>query len=356
MERPAVHQFLHGLLPGDAISNHALILQRYLRAWGYASEIYAAYRDPALAGAARDYRRYRAHSADWLIYHYSTGSPLTAYLQPLAKRLILHYHNITPPELFRSHSPQFRAELERGRAELARLHMVLLAVADSDYNRQDLVDNGYLQPVTAPVLIDFARLDLPAPPLWQDGAVNWLFVGRIVPNKCQADLIALFAHYQRWVEPQARLILVGSAEHASSYQLALEVEAESLGVKSRVEFMGKVSEVELAACYHTAQVFVSASEHEGLGVPLLEALYCGVPVVAYASTAVPATLGQAGILFHRKDWAALAELIDRVVKDSSLRIQLIARGRERAAQFEAEAVAARWRALIEKVVSSQGKA
>jgi glycosyltransferase involved in cell wall biosynthesis len=212
---------------------------------------------------------------------------------------------------------------------------------------------GYRQTVTAPVIIDFERLNKPGEGRWRDGEFNWLFVGRIAPNKRQDELIALFAHYQHWVEPHARLILVGSAEHVPSYQLELEVQAQVLGVKSRVVFTGKVDDAELAACYRAARVFVSLSEHEGLGVPLLEALYCGVPVMAYASSAVPTTLADAGILFHQKNWAVLAELIDRVVKDEALRAQLIAQGRQRAAEFAAETVAAQWQAIIQTLLEKR---
>jgi glycosyltransferase involved in cell wall biosynthesis len=75
--------------------------------------------------------------------------------------------------------------------------------------------------------------------------------------------------------------------------------------------------------------------------------------MAYASSAVPTTLADAGILFHQKNWAVLAELIDRVVKDEALRAQLIAQGRQRAAEFAAETVAAQWQAIIQTLLEKR---
>jgi hypothetical protein len=81
-----------------------------------------------------------------------------------------------------------------------------------------------------------------------------------------------------------------------------------------VHLVGHVSNEELTAYYEVADIFVSASEHEGFCVPLIESFHMGVPVLAYAATAVPATMDGAGILYTNKDPIHLAALINAVVE------------------------------------------
>jgi glycosyltransferase involved in cell wall biosynthesis len=92
-----------------------------------------------------------------------------------------------------------------------------------------------------------------------------------------------------------------------------------------VHLLGHVSNEELAAYYDIADVFLCASEHEGFCVPLMEAFHMGVPVLAYAATAVPATMDGGGILYHHKDPIAIAALVDAVVSDTSLREAVVDR-------------------------------
>jgi hypothetical protein len=92
-----------------------------------------------------------------------------------------------------------------------------------------------------------------------------------------------------------------------------------------VHLLGHVSNEELAAYYDVADVFLCASEHEGFCVPLMEAFHMGVPVLAYAATAVPATMDGGGILYHRKDPLEIAALVDAVVSDAALREAVVTR-------------------------------
>jgi hypothetical protein len=85
-----------------------------------------------------------------------------------------------------------------------------------------------------------------------------------------------------------------------------------------VHFLGHVSNEELSALYDVADVFLCASEHEGFCVPIVEAFHKGVPVVAYAATAVPKTMDGAGVLYDRKDPAEVARILDAVLSDAAL--------------------------------------
>jgi len=93
-------------------------------------------------------------------------------------------------------------------------------------------------------------------------------------------------------------------------------------------------------------VFVCLSEHEGFGVPLLEAMAHGVPVIAYSSTAVPATVGDAGVVLPGKEPARVAAAAHRVLTDDALRAALAAAAVERVAHFGLARSRDRWVELL----------
>ncbi len=101
----------------------------------------------------------------------------------------------------------------------------------------------------------------------------------------------------------------------------------------RFVFTGPVPDDDLAAYYRMASVYISLSEHEGFCVPLLEAMAADVPVLAYASSAVPDTLGGAGVLFEPKDLEFAAELLGELAYNDQLRSRVIAGQRRRLRDF-----------------------
>ena len=147
---------------------------------------------------------------------------------------------------------------------------------------------------------------------FDDDWVNLLFVGRMIPNKRIEDVIRWFHAYKRWFNPRSRLLLVGSHGGFERYVAMLHQFIARIGAHD-VHFLGHVSNEELVAYYEIADVFLCASEHEGFCVPLIEAFHMGVPVLAYAASAVPATMDGAGVLDTDKDPVHVAALIDRVV-------------------------------------------
>jgi len=126
--------------------------------------------------------------------------------------------------------------------------------------------------------------------------------------------------------------------------------AHRVGLSDVVHLCGHVSMAELAAYYRLADVLLCMSEHEGFGIPLVEAMRFGVPIVAYASTAVPETMGDAGILVRRKRFAVVAELIHLLQVDATLRQHIVDRQRERARAFAPQVVIAAFRHLLEQVI------
>jgi glycosyltransferase involved in cell wall biosynthesis len=114
-----------------------------------------------------------------------------------------------------------------------------------------------------------------------------------------------------------------------------------------VLFTGHVDHRELLAAYRASDVFVSMSEHEGFGVPLVEAMRLRVPILAYATTAVADTLGDAGVRFTSKPFDVMAEAAHRLVHDAALREGVLAGQDRRVKDFAPAAVEARLRAYVD---------
>lgn len=327
--RPAVHQVMATLGYGDAIAHEALGIQRVLRRAGFQSDIFVETADARVESLTRDYRDLvdASHPDHLLIHHFSIGSKASRIAYALPDRMALIYHNITPPEFFLNVHRLLVQLCYNGRRELAAYTTRCeLALGDSAYNREELDALGF--PVTGvlPVVPDLSHLDIEPRSLtaaeFDDEWVNILFVGRVIPSKRPDDLIRFFAAYKRWHNPRSRLLIVGSYAGFNGYLAQLHDLVRRLGIPD-VHFVGQVADEELVAYYGVADLYLCASEHEGFCVPLIEAFYTGVPVLAYATTAVPATMDGGGVLYDSKDPVQVAALMDAVLSDADLRERIL---------------------------------
>jgi glycosyltransferase involved in cell wall biosynthesis len=320
---PAVHQVLATLRYGDAISHQAFAIARVLREAGYRSEIIAANADERSQGRFVDYRDAadRIRPDDLVINHFSVGSDVSRMAFALPWRMILNYHNITPPQFFAGIHDELARLCYQGRRELqAHRARVDFALGASEFNRAELEAMGFSPTAVLPVVPDFSHLSGPPDPwvgaAFDDDATNVLFVGRIAPNKRQDNVIRHFSEYQATFNPRSRLLLAGSAEGFERYQMQLQTLAWDLGAED-VHFLGQVTDEQLAALYGVADVFLSASEHEGFCVPLVEAFHFGVPVMALARAAVPATLDGGGVLYDTTDSEEVAALLHELLNNDA---------------------------------------
>jgi len=350
----ALPQFIVGAAPGDAITDHAFLLQRWLNEAGFEAMIYAESVHPALEGRVRFYSEYLPSQAgELVILHHSIGADLVDYLLSLKRRFLLIYHNITPPAFFQPFDPGLTQQLQRGREQLVSLReRTVLALADSLFNEVELQQAGYLRTGVLPIVLDSAQYDMgPDMTLYTrycDTGPNLLFVGRLVPNKRQEELIQLL-YYVRRISPEARLFLVGDP-WMPTYADWLRELATELGLGEAVVLTGHVSQRDLVTYYRLADVYVSMSEHEGFGKPLIESMYLGVPVLAYKATAVADTLGEAGILLLRKDYEAIAELVCLLVTDTRLREHIVKQQRQRVKTFLEPQVRLQWNEIMHTVL------
>ena len=328
--KPKVHQILATLGYGDAIGNEVLGICRTLRAAGYESEIIVETADPRLEDLTVDYQEmvHEVGPDDLLIHHFSIGSRASRTAYALPARMALIYHNITPPEFFLGVHPQLVKQCYHGRRELtAYRDRVDLALGDSEFNRQELEALGFAPTDVLPVVPDFTHLDVAADSrvlaAYDDEWTNILFVGRLIPNKRPDDVIRFFHAYKTLYNPRARLILAGSYSGFEAYLAQLHTLIAQLGVRD-VHIIGQVSNAELTGLYDCADLFLCASEHEGFCVPLIESFYKRVPVLAYAATAIPATMDGGGVLYDEKDPARVAALMQAIVSDDALADRVLA--------------------------------
>ena len=339
-----IHQVLATLGYGDAIGHEVLGIQRVLRAAGCESEIFVETADYRLEAQTRDYRELVDFSRtdNLVLHHFSLGSKASRTAYALPDRMALIYHNITPPEYFVGVHRTLARQTFRGRRELrAYADRCDLAMGDSEFNCQDLEALGFPRTAVLPVVPDFSHLD--REPNWlaagefDDEWTNIVFVGRMIANKKIEDLIRWFHAYHTVFNARSRLLLIGAQTQFERYVASLHQLVATLGTP-HVHFLGHVTDEELVALYDVADLFLCASEHEGFCVPLVEAFYKQVPVLAYAATAVPSTMDGAGVLIEDRDPLHVARLIDAVVSDTDLqdRIvdgQLAAVGRLRSKDF-----------------------
>ena len=314
------------------------------RRWGHAADVFALELDPALQGDGLAWTGPTSGASDTVILHYALPSPLTAALAAHPGRRVLLHHNITPPEFFTGWDPEMARICAIGRGELIGLRDVVhLGLGDSEYNRQELETAGFAPTGVLPIYLDFDRYREPPDPVLArilgDGRTNLLFVGRVAPNKRHDDLIRLAACWKRFISPDVRLVLVGKGPRRRAYADALQSLMYELGFTAvEVLFTGHVTHRELLACYAAADVFVSMSEHEGFGVPLVEAMLMGVPILARRRAAVPYTLGSAGVQFDDEPLDEVAEMAHRLASDRALRQGVLAGQRRRLAAFAPAAV------------------
>jgi glycosyltransferase involved in cell wall biosynthesis len=335
-----INQWLPAAHRGDAVGDSARRVRALLREAGHESDIYALTIDHDLQGEIRPFSDPAARRGEVTVLHFAIASPMSEALASLSTGRVIQYHNITPAHFFAGYDSGIVALVTRAREELAGLvGHVDLALGDSAYNRRELDTLGFAETDVFPIAVNVSRLTDAAPRpalerVLRDGLTNILFVGRIVPNKKLEDHLRLAEQYKRYIDAFHRFIFVGREDACPRYYSMIRALMNQYRMTSeRFWFVGPVPDADLATFYRTADAYVSLSEHEGFCVPLLEAMATDVPVLAYASTAVPETLGGAGIAFAPKDFEYAAETLGLLVYDDELRTRVIEGQRRRLRDF-----------------------
>jgi L-malate glycosyltransferase len=330
-----VHQVLHAVAPGDAVSTHAVLLRAALRRPGSpatstppASRT-AAPPEPGLADLPAP------DGASALLYHASIGSEAAAVVPGRGPEpLVINHHNITPVEHLVGWAPTWptgprgagpswrrwppghprhrRLAAQRRRADPGR-------VPPQHHGAGALRRHRPRRPRGRPPSRPPPRRPLAVrrPGRAQQGRPRPGGGAGLVPPAPRPR-----GH------PHA-----GGKRSVPAYAEQVEALAATLGIAGAVRMAGSLDGDGLIAAYRSADVFVSCSDHEGFGIPLVEAMGHGLPVVAYGAAAVPSTVGDAGIVLPEKSPAVVAAAVHRVITDDAARAALVAAGRDRLEQL-----------------------
>jgi len=336
-------QLLSTIAYGDAVGNDTIAIRRLIEEMGYDTDIYAQNIDSRLKkGTAKSIDKMtNLGKKDIILYHLSTGTDLNYGLLNYTGRKIIIYHNITPYHFFYGYSKVNFDLTYLGREGLIFLKdKIERCFADSEYNKLDLKETGYACPIDVlPIIIPFDDYvktpDQNTSKRYQDDWVNVLFVGRIAPNKKIEDIIRSFAYYKIHINSKSRLFLVGSYNGMDVYYNQLQKYVQMLGI-SDVIFTGHTKFDQILAYYKLADVFLCMSEHEGFCVPLVEAMYFDLPIIAYKAAAIPDTMGNSGIVIDEKNPALTAKLIEKLTLNTAFRQAVVSKQQDRLKDFSYE--------------------
>ena len=290
---------------GDAIGHEVLGIQRVLRAAGYESDIFVETADPGSRSMTRDYRELvdASDPDNMLLHHFSIGSQGVADGVRAARSDGAHLPQHHAARIFRRRPPHARAASASAAAGSCAPTSIAATWRSATRNStaRSSRRSASRAPRVLPVVPGFSHLD--REPNWlvardfDDDWTNILFVGRVIPNKRIEDVIRFFHAYHTRLQPA----IAAAARRRARRVRALPRVAAPTGCDASAPRMCISSATSRtrnwSAYYEVADLFLCASEHEGFCVPLVEAFYKQMPVIAYAATAVPATMDGAGVLF-----------------------------------------------------------
>lgn len=297
-------------------------------------------------------------NSDLYIYHYPGQYDLLDTMKGLDRgAVIFYYHNVTPPELWGAETG--RAELAQSQSAVAKYTPFAdLIVTVSPFNAEELQTMHGVGPERIRVLPLAVPLDHFKPGESDLELVRryelagkrvLLYVGRVAGNKRVDLLVEALAKVKAEI-PDVRLLVVGDHDSNPAFSEVManiRARAAQVGVTDEVVFTGRVEE--LPPYYRLADLYVSASQHEGFGVPLIEAMASGVPVVATRAGAQPWVADDAGRLAESGNADDLAAQIMAVLRDDVLYGDLVQRGLRRALDFSLEAYNNGWTKIMTEI-------
>lgn len=346
------------LAENDAVGNDVLLSQKALNEGGFKAYVYAEWTDAACRKkviSKEELSSLILNPNNLIIYHHSIywegGEEI---LIQAACPISLRYHNITPPQYFKKnlHTLWEILSAKEQTKRLLKLKRLRHFLTTSTYNAEELIREGASRDNHA-IIAPFHRSEafegagdvallkksLTSQPL------KVLFVGRIMPHKGQLNLVRMIDRYVDLYGPDIRLYLVGKSDGETLKKLEDFVNLRRLG--NIVHVHNDASFEELATYYRYSDLFVVMSEHEGFGVPLLEAQYHRLPVVSLARAALPETLGSHQILFDSLDFDRFCAAIHVLGNDKKKRDFLAEKGLQNYEKYT-------YQRLKEKLVEAVG--
>jgi len=340
--------------PLDGVTNGVLLASRYGRLLGFDTQALAQHIHGVMDQYFMPFQDAKVTAGDVLFFHHSVGveTLVEDWLLNFPGRKCLIYHNITPPFFFESGSLHDYA-CRLGRDQLSRWTNVFeLSLADSDYNARELLFLGFPNITTLPLLWEYQPNHVTAidAQLQQTliSQYNMVFVGRIVPNKCQHELIELFALIQADLPANAHFHLVGGTS-IPVYENRLRDSIRRWHLHDYVHLTGQVSDAQRNAYLWSSQMYLSMSQHEGFGIPFLEAMSYASPIAAFSSGAIQHTVGGGGLLFQTKSLDEVANHLLTFIFDSRARAQAALAQQDHLKSFQRESLLKRFSNVFEQL-------
>jgi glycosyltransferase involved in cell wall biosynthesis len=333
------------LAPGDAIGNYILTSARLWREWGAHVNVYADSVHPVYKQLAHPSRLYWPTGKAILWYHYSIYADNVTLLPTSTDWKVMDFHGITPPHLFAAQDEQMQALCQQGWNTLPALASLFDAcVVHSDYSHQTLLEHGFDEQkiIKLPLCVDtyrFAGLHIPELAAQLSQLDYLLFVGRIVPQKDILAALGILAALRRQ-RPSITLVLVGSRAATPAYQQQIDQAVVDMGLADHVLFLGQVNDTAvLATLLQNARFLLVTSEWESFCVPVVEAMYFGVPSIVHKIAPLPEVAGAAGIVIDKHKPEQTAETILSFWHNPIAYQRLATTAKKRAAEFTDNALA-----------------
>ena len=343
-------QIARAIQKGDGVGNVVFELDRMIQAEGYDTEIW----DEEL----EDFHLRRVSNDSLILYHMSDVAD--PFIQHFPCRKIMVFHNITYPEFYSWYDENERNRLAWGWYELRMIKGYFEgAIVFSEFSKKCLVEMGWDPSCihVIPILLRFDKFRVdPNKEIIdtrRNSNTNILFTGRINPNKKQEDIIESFAIYKKEYCNKAKLFLIGGATKNKYYQM-LSLLIEEKGLQGDIVMPGFTSLADYIAYYKVADVFLCMSAHEGFCIPLVEAMFFNVPIVAVRGTAIIDTLGEAGLVLDTRNPEDIARELNNMVCDERLRQKVITRQNERLQELLPDVLEPAYGKLLNEIINAGG--
>lgn len=228
----------------------------------------------------------------------------------LPAHLVIRYHNVTPPEYFTNYSAYYYRNCTKGRSQTEVLQEAFPEawwLCDSAYNGAELrkvpedrkiIIHPFHNLTAWEYILEDNKVQ---EELRREQAVKILFTGRVVPNKGHLSLIAMLEDFKVNYGDRMVLYIIGKFDGSVDfYKEEIKRRILKAGLEERVHFIGEVKDEALLAYYKNCDYYVSFSDHEGFGVPFIEAQYLGLPIIAKDAAAAGEVLGDGALLFENE--------------------------------------------------------
>lgn len=302
--------------------------------------------------------------ADWLndpmtfiVYHHSIYWQSGEMLLKTAKgRIVFKYHNITPADFYRDYYKPYADLCEMGRHQTECFQQLFPQahwLADSKFNAMDLMLTHPRNVAVCPPFhrietIDQQDMDEEIYAKIKAGnSINLLFVGRVAPNKGHIKLLEMLHNIRLNYTSKVKLRIIGKFDrNLAGYNDILKYKIGEYRLKNNVEFIGEINEQSLVSYYKGSDFFVSASEHEGFCVPIIEAQYFGLPILTLSSSAIDETIGDYQLILQ-DDVRQFTAAIEILASKPDYQRYLIEMGHDNFNQrFRVEIIENRFRSIM----------